>query len=205
MTHLKKLDRIQYEACRIMLGALRCTPGYKLEIEADLLPLEIRRQKLLLEYGVRLYSKDDHPIRTFLQEQDQPPIRIPSTWKEPAITHIYHDLNMCGINTSNIISILLKAQYDYCTLPIKCSLAEDKKALRSSQQWQILFKSLIENNYPNHHQIYTDGSCKNNRSSYAIYNPMFQVLNRIDKNTSKFTTELNLYSSQLHQTEDPWR
>ena len=41
-THLTKLDRIQYEAAKIMLGVLYAKPNYKLEIEANLMPLNIR-------------------------------------------------------------------------------------------------------------------------------------------------------------------
>ena len=48
---LLHLDCIQYAACCIILGALRCTPVYKLEAVADLMPLATRRRQLLSLYG----------------------------------------------------------------------------------------------------------------------------------------------------------
>ena len=39
-TNLDMLDRVQYQACRTILGALKCTPTVKLEIEADPMPLK---------------------------------------------------------------------------------------------------------------------------------------------------------------------
>ena len=59
---LLHLDRIQYAACRIILGALRCTPVYKLEAEADLMPLATRRRQLLSLYGCRVLSIPSHPV-----------------------------------------------------------------------------------------------------------------------------------------------
>ena len=61
---LLHLDRVQYAACRIILGALRCTPVYKLEAEADLMPLATRRRQLLSlygNYGCRVLSIPSHP------------------------------------------------------------------------------------------------------------------------------------------------
>ena len=47
-THLKKLDRVQFAAIRVITGALKCTPVHFLEAEANIMPLEFRRDKLLL-------------------------------------------------------------------------------------------------------------------------------------------------------------
>ena len=63
---LLHLDCIQYAACRIILGALRCTPVYKLEAEADLMPLASRCRQLLSLYGCRVFSIPSHPVRQIL-------------------------------------------------------------------------------------------------------------------------------------------
>ena len=50
------LDRIQFAAARIILGALRCTPTNCLEAEANLMPLSIRRLDQLTKYAARILS-----------------------------------------------------------------------------------------------------------------------------------------------------
>ena len=65
-THLKKLDKIQYAAIRIIIGALKCTPTLKLGIEKNLMPLSHRTQKSLAQYVNRISSIPDHPTRQLL-------------------------------------------------------------------------------------------------------------------------------------------
>ena len=67
-SNLVLLDRIQYSASRIILGALRCTPVNALESEADVMPLKVRRRKLLTSYAVKILSIRDHPVRALLYD-----------------------------------------------------------------------------------------------------------------------------------------
>ena len=53
-TSLQKIDRLQYKALRLCTGAIRSTPINALLIEAGEMPLELRREKLTLEYYIRI-------------------------------------------------------------------------------------------------------------------------------------------------------
>ena len=48
--HLTKLNRIQLRALRIISGSLKCTPGFSLETEINILPLEYKRALNGLNY-----------------------------------------------------------------------------------------------------------------------------------------------------------
>ena len=58
-TYLKMLDRIQYGAIRIILGALKRTRVDCLEAEANI-PLVYRRTQLLIRYIIRILSISLH-------------------------------------------------------------------------------------------------------------------------------------------------
>ena len=53
---LKKLDRIQYRAIRICLGAVKTTPVNALLVEVNEMPLKLRRVKLSLVFWTSLKS-----------------------------------------------------------------------------------------------------------------------------------------------------
>jgi hypothetical protein len=60
-SYLQSLDRVQNTALRVCLGAFRTTPIASLHVEANELPLQLRRQKLALQYGVKLKNNPRNP------------------------------------------------------------------------------------------------------------------------------------------------
>jgi len=60
-SYLRKLDPIQNHALRLCLGAFRTSPCYSLSVEANEPPLNLRRQKLSLQYALRLSSNYQNP------------------------------------------------------------------------------------------------------------------------------------------------
>ena len=59
---LIKLDRIQYDAIRIITGLLRSTLVAHLEAEAFLIPLKFRREQLMLNYFCKIIRITNHPV-----------------------------------------------------------------------------------------------------------------------------------------------
>ena len=60
-SYLQELDRVQNAALRVCLGAFRTTPIPSLHVEANELPLSLRRQKLALQYIVKLKTNPCNP------------------------------------------------------------------------------------------------------------------------------------------------
>lgn len=61
---LEKLDRIQFRALRLSIGAVKTTPTNALLVEADELPLYLRRSKLSLAYWVKLKGSGEEQPAT---------------------------------------------------------------------------------------------------------------------------------------------
>ena len=61
-SNLEKVDRIQYQALRLALGALKCTPVHVLEAEANTMPLIYRRQMLGIKYIAKCLTIENHII-----------------------------------------------------------------------------------------------------------------------------------------------
>jgi ribonuclease HI len=60
-SYLQSLDRVQNAALRICLGAFRTSPIPSLHVEANELPLKLRREKLTLQYITKLKSNPNNP------------------------------------------------------------------------------------------------------------------------------------------------
>jgi ribonuclease HI len=60
-SYLQPLDRVQNLALRICLGAFRTTPIPSLHVEAHEMPIHLRRDKLALQYMVKLKSNMKNP------------------------------------------------------------------------------------------------------------------------------------------------
>ena len=55
-SYLKMLNPIQNQGLRLALGAFRTSPESSLQAEASVMPLELRRQKLSIQYAVKVSS-----------------------------------------------------------------------------------------------------------------------------------------------------
>ena len=60
-SYLESLDRVQNQALRICLGAFRTSPISSLHVEANEMPLSLRREKLALQYILKLKSNPANP------------------------------------------------------------------------------------------------------------------------------------------------
>ena len=60
-TALAKLDPVHNQGLRLSLGAFRSSPVESLYVEAHEPPLEIRREKLALQYTIKLKANPGNP------------------------------------------------------------------------------------------------------------------------------------------------
>ena len=65
---LRKLERIQFKAIRIALGAIKTTPTNALLIESEESPFSLRYIKLSLTYWVRLMGSVNNPAISVLRD-----------------------------------------------------------------------------------------------------------------------------------------
>ena len=60
-SYLQMLDPIQNQGLRMCLGAFRTSPVESLQVEANEHPLTARRNKLALQYAIKLKSNSNNP------------------------------------------------------------------------------------------------------------------------------------------------
>ena len=60
-SYLEMLDPIHNEGLRLCLGTFRTSPAPSLYVEANEAPLSLRRQKLTLQYALKLHSNPSNP------------------------------------------------------------------------------------------------------------------------------------------------
>jgi hypothetical protein len=60
-SYFQSLDRVQNAALRVCSGAFRTSPIVSLHVEANELPSQLRRQKLALQYVVKLQNNPRNP------------------------------------------------------------------------------------------------------------------------------------------------
>lgn len=187
--HLTKLDRIQYAACRIILGLLKCTNTFKLEIETDLMPLKLRRKLLLAQYGCNILSINNHPVRNLIVQY----FPIQNYINSVKLTNIgnFHDiLKDCKIELKDIPLTPMHLKYLYSKPQVFASLAHYPKLTKSPTQWLDLFNDLIDTNYSTRRQIYTDGSCRDGKVGCGVWSDGYSLVARLQDGRSTLTAEL---------------
>jgi hypothetical protein len=69
---LKGHKKLQNQALRQILGAFKGSPTRAMEIEAAILPTDLRAEQLCQQYAIRTLSfAENHPIRVELCRQQQ--------------------------------------------------------------------------------------------------------------------------------------
>jgi hypothetical protein len=187
---LAELDRIQYEAIRIMTGALRCTPTHMLEAEADIMPLHLRRRQLLLQYGYGIASVPSHPVRELLLSYFPIQDHLRQTYILTAIGRMYDEFRLAGVTPATIPTISMLHRYRTWILPVLSSLATTNKTDQSPKQWQQNFANLTNTRYPAHKRVYTDGSLKGDHCGCGVWSEEFSLVARLPPTTSIYTAEL---------------
>jgi ribonuclease HI len=198
-TYLKKLDTIQNQALKICLGAFRTSPIVSLHVEAGELPIRLRREKLALQYALKLrasmsnpsYKKAFYIRNTKLYERKPKAIR-------PIALRIHNSLKAICPNIEdveqyrvpNIAPWLIKRPQ------INLSLSEYPKALLDPLEFQKMFNEL-KDLYSDYTAIYTDGSKDNNKVAAAVFTRGLNVQVRLSNAASIYTAELRAIQRAL--------
>src|SRR5215469_8515806 len=155
---LQVLNRIQYQAIRLSIGALRSTPVVYLEAEAFIMPLNIRRTKLGLQYIINRITKIDHPIKLFFEE-----FYIFDHYKNsfhpiPCIGRLKMAIQEYNIPICNTaISLINRSKAPH--IQIDYSLLERNKEYTASKIYKSMISEKIEYyKDKNYHLCFTDGS-----------------------------------------------
>ena len=169
-SYLQRLETIHHQGLRLTLGAFNTSPKESLYIEANEPPLYLRRKKLALQYYIKLIFCPQNPAYDYtgktkyenLYQNNPPKIR-------PFSLRISDLLNEIKINTKIVhYTILSKtAPWTIRQPTINLELAKLPKTKTHPITYQEkLIK--IQNKFPDHYHIYTDGSKQGKKVGCAV-------------------------------------
>ena len=206
-SYIKMLDPIQNEGLRLCLGAYKTSPAESLGVEAGILPLELRREQLALQYVLKLKSNPSNPayqciFQPELSEFASKPKTIPTL-----NLRLQEALDEVNINFDKIALNKLPETPPWTLEPICVfwNLAEHQKNITCPSVYNTEFNRLRGDIFRGHTFIYTDGSKKELKAASAAYHRVTSIRERLPDHASIFSAELNAFLLALDIIEDEFQ
>ena len=194
-SYLMMLDTVHHQGLRLALGAFRTSPVESLHVEAEEPSLYLRREKLALQYAIRLAANPSNPTFkvTFAPHISQDLIDLYDN-KPNAIRsfglRIASLLTSANINKEQIEIHSVSEIPSWCIRKptIDVSLHSEKKSESNPHLLKQNFHEL-QSYYSDHEHIYTDGSKDEEKVGCAAakYDDCKKM--RIPDGSSVFTAE----------------
>ena len=124
--HLKKLDRVQYQAIRIITGNMKGTICDNLEAEVNLMPLRFRRQLLALRYFSKISRMPRHPVKILYDNFYHYQFYNFRPWDLPVIGRARHLANNLNIPINTIESFQNEELYTTKKINVNFNLLKNK-------------------------------------------------------------------------------
>ena len=189
-SYLRELKTIHHLGLRIALGAFTTSLIESLYIEVNEAPLSLRRYKLTLQYYIKLISCPQNPAYNCIIET-----RYKNLFEnkekviKPFNLRIQTLLNK--INPKIIHNTILPktAPWTINQPIIKLDLTKLSKTKTHPITFQENFLN-IQNNFPNHHHIYTDGSKQEMKVGCVAIFQNQELLKRLPSESSIYSAEV---------------
>ena len=198
---LKCLDAIHHQGLRLALGAFRTSPIESLDAESNEPSLYVRREKLSLQYTIKLAVNPKNPAYTcvFNPKCERFYNNKPTVIK-PFGLRIQPLLEQANISIKNVQPFSRLWKEPWTQNPPKLFLIFIK---RRNQKLTHIFKFLdIKSIYKHHISIYTDGTKQDEKFACANISPNFTDNIRLPDNSSIFTAEAKAFDSTLYDIRD---
>ena len=191
-SYLKMLDPVQHQAIRLCLNAFRTTPVDSLHVEANEMPLDLRRLKLAMQYAIKLFANPCNPAYSvvFTPKFEREFLNSPRTIPPFGLRMKPH-IQAAGINTILIAEqTVSKTPKWRLEKPVtNLALSSYSKRTTTPDQYRALFSEYRDQ----HHDanfIFTDGSKSGeNVGAAAVYQDRVHSV-RIPDKASIFTAEI---------------
>jgi hypothetical protein len=199
VSYISKLDPIQNQALRLCTGAFRTSPIDSLQVEAGEPPLYARRRKLSLFYVCKLKASPGNPAYTCVLD---PSCKTLFDNKPKAIAPLGIRILPYLEELPVKLDIIGVTQYPKTppwvleTPKVIFELTKYKKAETSSLLYKSKLKEILHG-YPQHKQIFTDGSKEEHRTAMAFVSHNDEFSCRITDHASISTAELMAIKSAM--------
>ena len=199
---LRPLDVIHHAGLRLALGAFKSSPVESLYVEANELPLSLRRDELAMKYALRIKSNKSNPTYESLfnivdhkekyievKRNTDPNSKNPP--KESSSLHLNTLFQEADINTKCIKPVKFPSFPAYLSeaVEVNFSLLAYNKKENNNAFLKSKFLELLPY-YDGHYRIFTDGSKVDEVAAYGMHCDLGNLSTRLRNNSSIFTAEL---------------
>ena len=198
-TALAKLDPVHNQGLRLSLGAFRSSPVESLYVEAHEPPLEIRRDKLALQYVLKLKANPENPAYDVVFNPKHKELyKDKESATDSFGIHCKKLLKEAKINVGEIAinSIPDVPIWDSKPVTVDFTLSEFDKSSTSSTIFKSRFNELRQK-YSDFCHIYTDGSKVERKVASAYVCPYGTRSYRLRDGCSIFTAEVEAIDKAL--------
>ena len=198
-SYLNALNTIHHHGIRIALGAFRTSPVESLYVEANEPSLELRRQKLSMQYAIQLKSNTSNPTHNAVFEPnfktlfERKPTAIPTFGIRvlPLLREANIDTEL--IFTSSVGEI---PPWTLSSPFIDFSFSKEKKGDIDPVDLQRRF-NIHRTNHADYMQFFTDGSKADERAAAAMVTSSETGGCRLPDHSSIFTAEVTAIAMAL--------
>ncbi len=197
------LNPIENQGLRRCVGVFHTSPEDSLAVEANELPMSLRREKLALQYATKVAANTDNPAYNCIFNPNYIDL---FNRKEKTIPtfgiRIKESLEALHFNPNTIC----KFQYPetppwtLTSIAVDLSISNSKKNLTNPSIFRSKVNEIKEN-YRQYKAIYTDGSCKDEKSAAAAVTGDHFYSERLPNRASIFTCELHGFYLAMDHVE----
>lgn len=203
-SYLQMLDPIANQGLRLALGVFRTSPIESLQAEANEPSLYLRREKLALQYALRVSQNPKNPTFKSIFEPnfqhlfEKRPKSIP-----PLSLRIKPFMEKIQFNTREIQPITYPKVPPWKLAPpqIIFDIAKDKKGSTSPDIYKSNFNEIVDH-LKGYTHVFTDGSKSNDGVAAAAVIGNLSLTSCLSKYASIFTAEIVAISLALSAIEE---
>ena len=183
---LKLLDPVQNRALRLATGAFRSSPKVSLEVEANVMPLSLRRLSSMCRFSVRLQASPS-PVAGDLVGRV---VANPPFW--PFAGMVSACIDSFDLTDVPVGRFSFQKLADWWTFPLcqVCDfrLPDGKSSYNTCQLRQMVLAHCSR--HADRLSFYTDGSKCSEGVGAAVFSTLFKIGIRLPRYASSFTAEL---------------
>ena len=189
---IKKLDPIHHEGLKLVLGAFKTSPADSLYTEEHEAPLQVRNEKLALQYCIKWKSCPSNPAYgCIFQSKYKQQFELKERTIRPFGLRMEPILKESTISFANVHKSIITQIPPWIIKKPKVILQLSKLSKTKTHPSTYIEKfHTILLHHPDHQYIFTDGSKDNNKTAYAAVLNKTILKKGLPKESSIFTAEI---------------
>ena len=175
-TNLDSLNKVQSAALRAALGARRSSPITALQVEANIPPLIIYMKEISCNYYLKARAQGiSHPLfHDMLHDETAENRHWTKHFKKPLVIRARDTIRSWNIPEDlhiEVQRIPMRPPWQKKPMKIFLELKDPINKNAPIESIRVSAQTTIEERFPNHFRIFTDGSKKENSTTAAMWIP----------------------------------